>query len=119
MATADEEILLIPQIETKQALENIDDILTTDGIDAFFVGPYDLSRSLGVFTQWKNPVFEKAIEEVLEAAERTGTAPGMLALTEDSQKTIKHGFRLVNIGGDVSFLTETANKALEAARKDS
>ncbi len=116
MATADEEILILPQIETKEALDNIDSILSLDGIEAFFVGPYDLSRSLGVFTEWKHPTFERAIERIIEAAERSGTKPGMLALIEEAKKTIKRGFRLVNVGGDVSFLTQAATSALQKAR---
>jgi len=116
MATADDEILILPQIETKEALDNIESILSVDGIEAFFVGPYDLSRSLGVFTQWKHPTFEKAIEKVIDAAEKSDVTPGMLALTEDAEKTIERGFRLVNIGGDVGFLTQAAASSLQKAR---
>lgn len=116
MATSDEEILVIPQIETKEAIDNIESILSVDRIETFFVGPYDLSRSLGVFTQWKNPIFEKALTRVLDAAYKTGTAPGMLALFEEAEKTIERGFRLVNIGGDLIFLKETATSALSKAR---
>lgn len=116
MATADDEILVIPQIETKESLDNIDSILSVDGIETFFVGPNDLSRSLGIFQQWKHPTFEKALEKILKAAERSGTAPGMLALTEEAEKTIERGFRLVNIGGDVAFLTEAATSTLKRAR---
>ena len=116
MTTADDEILVIPQIETKEALDNIESILSVEGIETFFVGPYDLSRSLGVFTQWKHPLFEKAIEKVLEAAEKSGKTPGMLALTEEASKTIERGFRLINIGGDVAFLTEAATSTLRKAR---
>ncbi len=116
MSTADEEILVIPQIETREALDNIESILSLDGIETFFVGPYDLSRSLGVFTQWSTPVFEKAIERILWAAEKSGTVPGMLALTEEAERTIERGFRLVNIGGDLAFLSQAASSALQRAR---
>jgi len=116
MATADEEILVFPQIETKESLDNIETILSVDGIDAFFVGPYDLSRSLGVFTQWKNPIFEKAIEKIIEASERSGTKPGLLAPIEEAEETIRRGFRLVNLGGDVALLTQAATLVLQRAR---
>jgi len=116
MATCDEEILVIPQIETKEALGNVEDILSVDGIEACFIGPYDLSRSLGVFTQWKHPTFGKAIEKVLRASEKTGTTPGMLALTEDAVKTIERGFRLINLGSDTNFIAEGANSILQRAR---
>jgi 2-keto-3-deoxy-L-rhamnonate aldolase RhmA len=87
-----------------------------DGIEAFFVGPNDLSRTLGIFQQFKHPVFEKALEKILDAADRSGTTPGMLALIEEAEKTIERGFRLVNIGGDVAFLTQAATSALTRAR---
>ena len=116
MATSDEEILVIPQVETKESLDNVEDILSVDGIEAFFVGPYDLSRSLGVFTKWNHPTFEKALEKVLEVAEKTGTTPGLLAMIEDIEKTVERGFRLINIGGDVSFLTEAATTTLQRGR---
>lgn len=116
MATADEEILVLPQIETKEAIDNIESILSVDGIEAFFVGPYDLSRSLGVFTQWKHPIFEKTIEKIIEVAEKSGTKPGLLALIEDPETTMKRGFRLVNIGKDATFITRGATEALQRAR---
>jgi 2-keto-3-deoxy-L-rhamnonate aldolase RhmA len=116
MLTTDEEILVIPQIETKKALDNMESILSVDGVEAFFVGPYDLSLSLGVFAQWKNPIFEKSLGKILEAAEKSGTTPGMLALTEEAEKTIGRGFRLVNIGGDSAFLKQAATSALQKAR---
>ena len=116
MTTADDEILVIPQIETKEALENIESILSVDGIEAFFVGPYDLSRTLGIFMQWKHPIFEKSLEKILNAADKSGTVPGMLALTEAAEKTIERGFRLVNIGGDVAFLADSATLALKKAK---
>ncbi|MEM2913848.1 MAG: aldolase/citrate lyase family protein [Candidatus Bathyarchaeia archaeon] len=116
MDTTDEEIIIIPQIETKEALDNVESILSVEGIEAFFVGPYDLSKSLGVFAQWDDPIFEKALEKILNVAEKSGTAPGMLALTEDVEKTIERGFKLINVGGDANFLKEAANTMLKRAR---
>jgi len=115
-ATANKEILVLPQIETKEALDNIESILSVDRIEAFFVGPYDLSMSLGVFTQWKHPVFEKAIDKILCVSEKTGKVPGMLAPIEEASKTIERGFKLLNIGRDTAFLAEAASSALQKAR---
>lgn len=115
--TTDDEILVIPQIETKEAVDNIDSILTVDGIEVFFVGPHDLSWTLGIHGQWNNPKFEEAIGKVLDAAKRYDVTPGMLALTEAAEKTIERGFRLVNLGGDVAFMTEGVRSALVRARK--
>jgi len=114
--TCDEEILILPQIETREGLENVEDILSVDKIEAFFVGPYDLSRSLGVWKQWNHPRFEDAIQRILEAAEDTGTVAGMLALTEEVQKTVERGFKLICIGSDTGFLRQAAVYELQKAR---
>ena len=95
----------------------LDSILTVDGIETFFVGPHALSWTLGIHGQWNNPKFEEAIAKVLDAAKRYDVAPGMLALTEEAEKTMERGFRLVNLGGDVGFITEAARAALARARK--
>jgi 2-keto-3-deoxy-L-rhamnonate aldolase RhmA len=113
----DEEIMVIPQIETRESLENIEEILSVDGVEAFFVGPYDLSFSLGVFRQWGNLVFVKAIERVVDVAEKTGTVAGMLALVEEPEETIKRGFRLINLGIDTGLLTDSARRLVEKVNK--
>jgi 2-keto-3-deoxy-L-rhamnonate aldolase RhmA len=116
MLTSDEEVLIFPQIETNRALDNMEDILSVEEIKAFFVGPYDLSRSLGVFTQWNHPIFKKAIERILIVAEDTGTTPGMLALYEEVELTIKRGFKLINLSRDTLLLTKSASSILKKAR---
>ncbi|MCX8188823.1 MAG: aldolase/citrate lyase family protein [Nitrososphaeria archaeon] len=113
----DEEILVFPQIETKESLENIENILSVEGVEAFFVGPYDLSFSLGVFRQWDNPKFIKALEQIVEVAESTGTVPGMLALIEDPIKTIERGYRLINLGIDTGLLIDSSSMLLEKVNR--
>ena len=116
MSTANEEILIMPQIETKKALNNIEEILSIDEIEAFFVGPYDLSMSLGVFAQWDHPIMEKALARIIEVAEDYGKKAGMLAPIEPIEKTIKRGFKLINIGGDVTYLRQAAEDSLQKAK---
>ena len=62
--------VVIAQIEHIKAIENLEDILSTEGIDAFFVGPYDLSGSLGIPGQLKHPKVVKALERVMKIAKR-------------------------------------------------
>ena len=114
--TCDDETLILPQIETQEGLDNVEDILSVDKVEAFFVGPYDLSRSLGVWRQWNHPKFEDALRRILDAAEDTGTIPGMLAPIEEIYKTVKRGFKLINIGRDVGFLKQAAAYELQKAR---
>jgi len=114
--TCDEEILILPQIETREGLENVEDILSVDKVEAFFVGPNDLSRSLGVWKQWNHPKFEDALQKILDAAENTGTVPGMLAPIEEVHKTVERGFKIISIGRDVGFLKQAALNELKKAR---
>ena len=70
--TANEEILVAVQVETKQALKNLDEILSVPGIDACYIGPYDLSYSLGfgIPPRWDDPEYLAAFTRTLEAAEK-------------------------------------------------
>ena len=74
--TANDEILVCVQIETQQAVDHIDEILSVPGVDAVMIGPNDLSLSLGVFTQWESPKFKDAIGKIRGArASGTGLLP--------------------------------------------
>ena len=63
---ADGSILTVVQIETETGLANVDEIAAVDGVDALFVGPADLSGSLGVFAQWESDRLADAIDDVVE-----------------------------------------------------
>jgi len=115
-ATADTEIMAIPQIETELAVRNLEEIVSTDGVDAVFCGPYDLSMSLGVFGQFDSPRFVKATETIVSVCERQGVAPGLLAPIGPVENTIKRGFKLISLGGDLPMLRGSVAKALEKAR---
>jgi 2-keto-3-deoxy-L-rhamnonate aldolase RhmA len=114
--TADEEVMIIPQIETKIALDRIDEILAVEGLDAIFVGPNDLSLSLGVFRKFDSPTFLKAIEKVVSSCERHNIAPGLLAPAGPVEASVEQGFKMINIGGDTAFLSIAARDAIDRAR---
>lgn len=115
--TADDEIMVIPQIETALALQNVEEIVTADGVDAVFCGPYDLSMSLGIFRQFENPTFQRAVELLVSACEAHGVAPGLLAPTGPVQKEIERGFRMISLGGDLSFLIRGIGDALKIVKQ--
>lgn len=115
-ATANVEVMVIPQIETELAVKNLEEIVSTDGIEAVFCGPYDLSMSLGVFRQFDSPEFLKATESIVSICEAHKVAPGLLASIGPVEKTVQQGFRLISLGGDLPLLTSSAKKALEDAR---
>ena len=114
MRTADEEVMVIPQIETEEAVNNAEEILSVKGMDAFIVGPADLSTSLGVPLQFDHPKFVKAIKKVLQAGKKAKIPAGMFAPgAEAAARFISQGFQLVCVGGDIGFLMNGCRAALE------
>jgi 2-keto-3-deoxy-L-rhamnonate aldolase RhmA len=102
---ANSRLLTIVQIETKTAIENLDEIAAVDGVDVLFVGPLDLSVSLGVPDQFDHPVEQEALAKVVKACRGAGKAPGILVANEAQLKTVKAlGFTFVAIGSDGGLL---------------
>jgi 4-hydroxy-2-oxoheptanedioate aldolase len=83
--TANDQLLISVQIETQTAMDNLDEILSVDGIDACYIGPYDLSCSLGlgIPPNRSDPRYLAAFDKVLAAAKRHGKAAGMFATLEN------------------------------------
>ncbi len=114
-ATANEEIFLGVQIETQTAIDNVDEILSVPGVDAAFIGPFDLSMSLGVFGQWTSTKFGSTVKRILNSSLKHRVTPGVLAPVE-WQKRLKEGFRMLLISIDTSHLSEGGTKTLAEAR---
>jgi 2-keto-3-deoxy-L-rhamnonate aldolase RhmA len=114
--TANAEVMIIPQVETELALKNLEDIVTTEGIDAIFVGPNDLSMSLGVFRQFDSSKFLKAVEKVVSTCKAHNVSPGLLAPAGPVETSIQQGFKMIQLGGDLGFLTESVTRVLKNAR---
>jgi 4-hydroxy-2-oxoheptanedioate aldolase len=104
---ADETVVTIAMIETREALENLDGILDVDGLDAIFVGPSDLGQSLGYGPgpDREEPEVVDAIDRVLAAARDRGLAAGIFAgTTEHASRMVEKGFGFVNVSTDVRLL---------------
>lgn len=113
LRTANEELLLIAQIETTQALSNADEIVATNGIDVAFVGPTDMTMSLGLVDDRWNPKVIDAMKTVIKACEKHGKIPGTLAVSvEEAKKWLGLGFRFVALGSDSKFLFQGAKSFL-------
>lgn len=87
--------LVCVQIEDREAVANIDDILAVDGIDVFFIGPSDLSQSMGHPGNPKSPAVAKAIDATLAKIVAAGKAPGMPATAENLPDVVGKGCRYV------------------------
>lgn len=117
---ANETLVVMPMIETAEALENLDDILSTPGVDAAYVGPADLSLALG-----KTPGLDQTDPEVVEAqktiaaaCQRHGIYAGIHTATpEYALKMIEDGFRFVTLASDTRLLALQAASAVARVRK--
>jgi 4-hydroxy-2-oxoheptanedioate aldolase len=119
LAQANRETLVLVQIETAEAVENIEEILTVDGLDGVFVGPADLSAALGVHGDPEAPVLVETIARILQAAQAAGKPAGIYARSpEDATQRIRSGFRFVNIANDQSLLVRGLRAAREAVPED-
>jgi 2-keto-3-deoxy-L-rhamnonate aldolase RhmA len=101
------------QIETKEALENLEGIAGVAGVDILFVGPQDLTLSLGLGADRRNPRVIDAMRQVVSACERHGKVPGTLAATlEEKASAVDLGFRFVSLASDIRFLIQGARHYL-------
>lgn len=101
---APHETLTIVQIETRQGVENIDEIAAVDGVDVVFVGPLDLSYNLGCPKQFDHPKLQEALDRVSDACNRQGKACGILSTIEKAQEHINRGFTFIAVGSDAGAL---------------
>tara|TARA_B100001057_G_scaffold47639_1_gene42434 strand:+ start:348 stop:1139 length:792 start_codon:yes stop_codon:yes gene_type:complete len=114
---ADDEILKLAMIETKEALEKLDEILDTPNLDGIYIGPADLSLAVGEepgFDRPEDTTAYKEILRILEASKKRNLLAGIHNGTpEYAQKMISKGFNLVTVGSDQRFMSGGAKSAIE------
>ncbi len=110
---ANDDTLVVVMIETQDALDNLDEILSVKGVDAAYIGPDDLSLNLGIFQQKENPIFKSALSKVLESCKKHGVAPGMHCSDRTINGAIAQGFQFCALNDDDTFLTMGAKTCLE------
>lgn len=103
---ANEELVIVAQIETDKAIENIDELLSSGKIDVVLIGPYDLSTSLGVSGELEHPKMIEAIEKVIEKAQEYDIIMGSyIDGFEGGKQWLERGIQLIACGSDVALLT--------------
>ena len=117
LLSANDNIMICVQIETRKAVENVKEIAAVDGIDMLFIGPNDLASSMGyvAFDHASIPEVQEAIATVLKAGLDAGKYVGHFALSaEAAAAKVKQGFHFVNCGADIvavtSWMTMEMNK---------
>lgn len=115
---ANDNLLTIVQIETEQAVANAAEIADVEGVDVLFVGPLDLSVSLGLAQQFNHPRFTEALTAVNEAARSKGKRTGILISGEDQLPAmVQRGFSFIAMGSDAGMVSAGMRKNMEAFRK--
>ena len=118
VAQANRKIAAIVQAEHIEAVQNIEAIVKVPGIDAVFVGPYDLSASMGKPGQINDPEVQAAIGRVRQAALNAGVKLGIYCSDAASARScLRQGYTLIGLSTDLNYLVEAAAAALSAARK--
>ena len=112
---ANEEIAMIMQIEHKDAIANLEDIVKVEGVDALFIGPLDLSGSMGITGQMDHPDMVAALEKYRKVAAEANISFG-IHIVRPNEKNIKinidQGYTMIALGLDNVFLDESSKRAL-------
>ena len=114
---AHDHVAVIPMIETVEALGNLDEILSVAGIDAVYVGPADLSVSLGLppGNNDGQPAFDSALAQITEGCARHGVVAGIHATGSLAARRREQGFRMITVGSDALAVRAGFERELEAA----
>ncbi len=105
MESANEESMVIIQMETRSCVDSIEEIVAIKGVDATMVGPFDLSVSLGIPGDFESPVFWSAFDRMVKACNEVGVAPGVhFGSTKMLNRARDHGARFLVCGTDMSIL---------------
>lgn len=114
------QVACIVMVETVEGLKRLDEIASTPGVDAIYVGPGDLSLALGLPPAFDRPepVFKEAIERILKACQRNGIAPGIHCTDGDmAARYAEQGYRLITVANDANLLRSSVRGELARARK--
>jgi 4-hydroxy-2-oxoheptanedioate aldolase len=106
-ADANDDVVLLPMIETVLGLENVEEIASTPGVDGLFIGPVDLGLSMGLPLDWtgSSPGVLDAVDRVVAACARTGRFAGTVSSSADhALDLLRRGVSFITLGADVGYL---------------
>jgi 2-dehydro-3-deoxyglucarate aldolase len=120
--TANDETLVVLQIEHIDGVHAMEEICSIAGVDAVFIGPYDLSGSMDLMGQTHHPDVQKAVKHVLEVAKAYGVAPGLHIVDprpNEVVERIEEGFSLIAVGLDTLMLSKAMRALVPQLEKAS
>ena len=117
---ANSDVATIPMIETVEALKNIDEILSVPGVDAIYMGPADLSLSLGLppGNNDDRSEFTDALLQITAACKRHGVVAGCHATGALAAKRMEQGFQMITVAGDMLAMRTKMGEELAKARTE-
>jgi 4-hydroxy-2-oxoheptanedioate aldolase len=104
-----DEVCLLLQLETRNALQHLEAIAEIDGVDGIFIGPNDLAADMGHLGNWQHPEVWKVMEDAAKRIRKAGKAPGILVGEADGQRCIDMGYTFVAVGSDLVMLARGAD----------
>ena len=117
--TANDEIVVIPMIETREGIDNIDEILSVPGISGIYIGPSDMGLSLGMIPilDREEPVILEIYAKLLAACKKHGKFAGLHnGSAAYAAKMVKMGFQIVTIANDSGLMAKAAKEAVSTVR---
>src|ERR1700740_2910784 len=120
--TANDEIVLLPMMETRTAIENMEAILDVQGIDGVYVGPSDLGFSYGLVPKLDRdePEILKIYEKIVKECDKGKVNPGIHCSGADGAvRALNMGFKLVTLSNEVGLMSTYAKMQVNATRKES
>ena len=112
--TANSKLINIIQIETKQALENVEEIAAIDGVDCLWVGHFDLTNFLGIPGQFGSDIYFNSIKKVVAAAKLNKKSLGIMVNNQDELKMYSDlGFNMIAVGTEMSILSRSISQILQ------
>jgi 2-keto-3-deoxy-L-rhamnonate aldolase RhmA len=118
MHAENQRTLIFAQIESKQGLDNVEEIMAVPGIDVAWLGHFDLSLSLGIPGQLKHPQFLAALDRMIAASERNGKAAGCLVTdVAAGHAWLKRGFRAMMFSRDTLLLWDALSAGIKGLKE--
>jgi 4-hydroxy-2-oxoheptanedioate aldolase len=109
--------MVVVYCETAEAIKNLDEMLSVDGVDVMFVGPFDLTQALGVIGQPNHPKVLEAIDMIVRKTRAAGKAAGIIAAdAERARKLIEQGFQYIIVGSDQVFIQNMGKRLIKEIR---
>jgi 4-hydroxy-2-oxoheptanedioate aldolase len=112
------QVMIIAHCENTKCLENLDAICAVAGIDVIFLGPYDMSQSMGITGQVDHPRIQEAAQMVVRSAKKYGKAAGIFASSGEAARDLaEQGFQYITVGTDTVLFGAACRRTAEAFKK--